>query len=149
MFNAGQTEIKKICYSAIRYGLTLQWPSKTREIFCCFCVNIPVFGWWFHVCFPNLIKFQIPYISTSLCVEKLRLNYFQGLGNTLLSQRYELRHEADFHNRQICGLSTNSLAPSFDLCRYNVPFLCIMCCMLWCNVSESFFNVSHSDVYYI
>ena len=85
----------------------------------------------------------------SLCEKKLCLNYFQGLGNTLLSQWFEFRHEAAFHNRQLCGLSTDSLALSFDLCRNNFPFLCIMCCMLWCNPSESFFNVSHSDVYYI
>jgi len=38
-----------------------------------------------------------------LCAEKLRLNYFQGLGNTLLSEQCELRHEAAFHNRQLMG----------------------------------------------
>ena len=76
----------------------------------------------------------------SLCAEKLRLHYFQGLGNTFLIQRNELRHEAAFQNRQHCGLSTDSLALSFNLCRYNVPFLCIICCMLWCNVSETFFS---------
>jgi len=70
----------------------------------------------------------------SLCAEKLRLNYFQGLGNTLLSQWCELRHEAAFHNTQLCGLSTDSLALSFELCRDNFSFLCIMCCMLRCNV---------------
>jgi hypothetical protein len=73
----------------------------------------------------------------SLCAEKLRLNYFQGLGNTLLSQRCELRHEAAFQNRQLFGLSTVSLAQSFILYMYNVPFLCIMCRMLWCDVSET------------
>jgi len=91
----------------------------------------------FHVCLPNLIKFQVPYIAISLCAEKLRLNYFQGLGNLLLIQPSEMRHEATFHNRQICGLHTDCLALSFILYRYNVTFLCIMCQMLWCNVSQT------------
>jgi hypothetical protein len=38
----------------------------------------------FHVCLPNLTKFQVPYISMSLCAEKLHLNYIQDLVNTLL-----------------------------------------------------------------
>jgi hypothetical protein len=61
---------------------------------------------------PSQLNCQVPYISTSLCAEKLHLNYFQGLGNTLLGQRCELRHEAAFHNRQLYGLSTVSLALS-------------------------------------
>jgi len=113
-------------------------------IFCCFCVNIPLFGWWFHVCHPTLIKFQVPYISMSVCAEKLSLNYFQGLGNTLLSQQCELRHEAGFHNRQLWGLSTISLELSFVLYRYNVPFLCIMCHMLWCNLGETAPLLTHN-----
>jgi hypothetical protein len=76
----------------------------------------------FHVCFPNLIKFQVPYIYMSLCAEKLHLNYFQALGNTLLSQRCELRHEAAFQNKQLFGLPTNSLPLYSVLYRYNVPF---------------------------
>jgi len=85
----------------------------------------------------HFIKFQVPYISMSLCAEKLRLNYFQALGNTLPSQQCELRHEAAIHNRQLLGLSANSLALSFVLYRYNIPFLYIICCMLWCNMSET------------
>ena len=148
MFSAGQTEIKNICYSGIRYGLTLPWPNEANFYrimnFYCLCVNIPLFGWLFHICHPNLIKFQVPYISMSLCAEKLRLNYFQGLGNTLVGQRCELRHEPASHNRQLCLLSTISLALSFILYRYNVPFLCIMCCMLWCNVSETAPLLTHN-----
>jgi len=88
-FSAGQTEINKICYSGIRYGLTLPWQSEGtfvphHEMFRCFCVNIPLFGLLFHNCLPNFIKFQVPTISMSLCTEKLRLNYIQDLGNTLL-----------------------------------------------------------------
>ena len=79
-----------------------------------------------------------------LCAEKLHLNYFQGLGNTLLGQRSELRHEPAFHNRQHCGLSTVSLALSFVLYRYDVSFLCIMCRMLWCNVSETAPLLTHN-----
>jgi hypothetical protein len=92
-FSAVQTEIKKICYSGIRYGLTHLRPSEANLYrtmnFCCLCVHIPLFGWLFHSCLPNLIKFQVPHISMSLCVKKLRLNYFQGLGNTLLAQQRE------------------------------------------------------------
>jgi hypothetical protein len=109
-----------------------------------FCVKIPLFGWWFHVSIPNLMKFQVPCICISLCAEKLRLNYFQGLGNTLLCQRCDLRLEEAFHNRQISGLSTFSLALSFILYRYNVPFLCIMCHMLRCNLSETVPLLTHN-----
>jgi len=86
-------------------------------IFCCFCIKIPLFGWWFHVFLSNLLKFQVSCISIPLCTEKLHLNYFQGLGNSLLSQRCNLRHEEAFHNRQISGLSTFCLALSFILYR--------------------------------
>ena len=109
-----------------------------------FCVNIPLFGWLFHVCLPNLIKFQVPYISMSLCAEKLHLNYFQVIGNTFLGQWCELRHEAVFHNRQLCGLYTVSLALSFVLYRYNVQLLYIMCRMLRCNVSETAPLLTHN-----
>jgi hypothetical protein len=61
-----------------------------------------------------------------LCAEKLYLNYLLGLVNTLLGQGCELREEAAFYNRQLCGMSTDSLALSFNLYRYNVPFLYIM-----------------------
>jgi hypothetical protein len=140
-FSAGKTEIKKICYSVRRYGLTLPRPNEANLYrtmnFYCLCVHIPLFGWLFHICLPNLIQFQVPYISMSLCEEKLHLNYIQGLGNTLLRQWCELGHEPAFHNRQLCLLSTVSLAMSFVLYRYTVPFLCIMCCMIRCNVSET------------
>jgi len=66
----------------------------------------------------------------SLCAEKLRLNYFQGLGNTLLGQWRELRHEPAFHNRQLCGLSAASLALSFVLYRYYVHF-CVLCAVCY------------------
>ena len=130
------------------YGLTLLWRSEansfcTKYVFIFFCVNIPLFGWLFHICLQNLIQFQVPYISMSLCAEKLRLNYFHSLGNKLLGQRRELRHEPAFHNRQLCLLSTISLALSFVLYRY-VPFLCIMCRMLWCNVSETAPLLTHN-----
>jgi hypothetical protein len=36
---------------------------------------------------------------------------------------------AAFHNRRLCGLSTDSLALSFILYRYKVPFLSIKCNM--------------------
>jgi hypothetical protein len=124
MFNAGITGIKKISYSGIRYGLRLPWTSEANldwiMIIWLFCVNIPLFGWLIHVSIPNIIKFQVPYISMSLFPEKLRLNYFQCLGNTLLSQQCELRHESAIQNRQLCGLSTINLALSFVLYRYNV-----------------------------
>ena len=84
------------------------------------------------------------YISMFLCAEKLCLNYFHGLGNTLLGQRRELRHEPVLQNRQLCFLSTISLALSFVLYRYNVPFLCIMCRMLWCNVSKTAPILTHN-----
>jgi hypothetical protein len=114
-------------------------------VFCFFfCVNISLFGWSFHICFPNLIKFQVPYISISFCAEKLRWIYFQSLGNTLLSQRCGLRHEAAFHNGQICGLSTVTSVQYFILYRYNVPFLCIMCHMLWCNVNDTAPLLTHN-----
>jgi len=63
------------------------------------------------------------------CAEKLCLNYFKGLANTPLSQRRELKHEAAFYNRQLCGLTTDSLALSFVLHRYNVLLfvLCAIC----------------------
>jgi hypothetical protein len=140
-FSAGQTEINKICYSGIRHGLTLPRPNEANLYrswdSCCFCVTIPLFGWLFHICLPNLIQFQVPYISMSLCAEKLCLNYSHGLGNTLLSQQRELRHEPASHNRHFGLWSTVSLALSFVIYRYTVPFLCIMCCMLQCNVSET------------
>ena len=117
---------------------------KAPWIFCCFCVNIPFFQWLFHICLPNFILFQVPYISTSLCAEKLRLNYFHGLGNTLLGQWRELRHEPNFHKRQHCFLPTISLALSFVLDRYNVPFLSIVCRMLWCNVSGTAPLLTHN-----
>jgi len=79
----------------------------------------------------HFIKFQVPYISMSLCAEKLRLNYFQALGNTLPSQRCEFRHEAAFQNRQLFGLSTVNLALSFILYRYNVPFLRVLCAVCY------------------
>jgi hypothetical protein len=103
-----------------------------------------MFGWLFHVCLPNLIKYQVPCISMSLHAEMLHLNYFQGLGITLLGQQRELRHEAAFHNRQLCGLSTVSLALSFVLYTSNATFLCIMCHMLWCNVSETAPLLTHN-----
>jgi len=75
------------------------------------------------LCFPSQVnEVSIPHISMSLCEEKLCFHLFQGLGNTFLSQWCELRHEAAFHNRQHCGLSTDSLALSFVLRMYNVPY---------------------------
>jgi hypothetical protein len=113
-------------------------------IFCCFCVKIPLFALLFHVRLPNLNKFQVPYISICLYAKRLHLNYFQGLGNTLLIQTFVMRHEAAFQSRQICGLFTDSLALSFILHRYNIPFLCIMCRMLWCNVSRTAPLLTHN-----
>jgi hypothetical protein len=68
-FSAGQTEIKKIGYSGIRYSLTL--PQKARQLlyntvyfllFLCLCCIV-----WMVVShlLPNLIKFEVP---LSLCV---------------------------------------------------------------------------------
>jgi len=56
---------------------TKKWGNFCVEprIFCCFCVNIPLFALLFHDCLPNLTEIQVPYISISLCAEKLRLNY--------------------------------------------------------------------------
>jgi hypothetical protein len=78
------------------------------------------------------MKFQVPYISMYVCAENLRLNYFQGLGNILLSQRYELSHEAAFHKGQLFGLSILSLAPSFvqhkykcSISVYYVPYVMV------------------------
>jgi len=113
-------------------------------IFCCFCVNIPLFALLFHVCIPNLNKFQVPYISICLYAKRLHLNYFQALWNTLLIQTFEMRHEAALHSRQLCGLFIDSLALSFILHRYNIPFLCIMCRMLWCNVSRTAPLLTHN-----
>ena len=92
------------------------------RIFSYFCVNIPLFGWLFHICLLNLIKFQVPFIAISVYAEKLCSNYILGLTSTLLSQWCELRHEAVYHNRRLSGLSTVSLALSFVLYRYKVPF---------------------------
>jgi len=72
-----------------------------REFPVVFCDNIPFYGSLCHVCFPNLMKFQVPYISVYLCAEKLRLNYLQGMGNIFLSQFCELRHEVAFHKGQL------------------------------------------------
>ena len=87
----------------------------------------------------------------SLCAENLCLSYFQGLGNTLLVQWHLLKQEVAFHNRQLCGLSTISLALSFNLYRYYVPLLYIMCRMLWCNVSETAPILTHNcgETYFI
>ena len=92
----------------------------------------------------NLIEFQVPYISISLCAEKLRLNNFQGLGITLLIQPFEMTHEAAFHNRHLCGLFTDSLTLSFILYNYNDTLLYIMCRMLWCNVSQTAPLLTHN-----
>jgi len=113
-------------------------------IFCCFCVKIPLFALLFHVCLPTFIKFQESYILISLCAEKVRLNYIQGLGFNLLIEPFQMRHEAAFHNRQLCGLFTDSLALSFILYKYNVTLLCIMCRMLWCNVSQTAPLLTHN-----
>jgi hypothetical protein len=82
-------------------------------------------------------KLHLNYIYMSLWAEKLNLNYFQAQGNTLLSQMCELRYEVAFQNRQRFGLSTNSLPLYSVLYRYKFTFLCIMCHMLWCNMSET------------
>jgi hypothetical protein len=47
------------------------------SIFCCFSLNIPLFGWLFYICLPNLIKFQLPYISMFLSAENLILIIFR------------------------------------------------------------------------
>jgi hypothetical protein len=63
-----------------------------------------------------------------------------------------LRHEPDSHNRQLCLLSAISLAPSFVLYRYTVPFLCIMCHRLRCNVSETAALLTHNcwwNIFYV
>jgi hypothetical protein len=135
--------------SRIRCGLTLPWTSEAtyvsqHEFFVIFVLIFQCLDGCFHVCLRNFIQFQVPLISMSLCAEKLRLNYFQCLGNTPLSQWCELRHEAAFNNRQLFRLSTISLAQSFVLSRYYNPFLCIMCHMLWCNMSETAPLLTHN-----
>jgi len=61
------------------------------------------------------MPYTIPCISMSLCGEKLRLNCFQGLGNTLLSQRCQFRHEAAFHKGQYFVVFSLCSALSFVL----------------------------------
>jgi len=134
-------------WNKVRYNSSVnKWVNlcAAPRIFCGFCVNIPLFALLFHVCLPNFIKFQESYIFISLCAEKVSLNYFQGLGINLLIEQFEMRHEAAFNNRQPCGLFTDSLALSFILYRYNVTLLCIMCHMLWCNVSQTAPLLTHN-----
>ena len=50
------------------------------------------------------------------------------------STAHSFRHKSACNNRQLCGLSTDSLAWSPIHCRYILPFLCIMfpvCGVLW------------------
>jgi hypothetical protein len=56
MFSAEQTEIKKICYSGIRYGLTLPRPSEATfvprpEFFVVFVLILSCFGGGFMFAF--------------------------------------------------------------------------------------------------
>ena len=147
-YSAGQKEIKyMLLWNIVWFNSSVKkWGNFCAApwIFYCFCVNIPLFVLLFHVCLPNFIKFHESYIFISLCAEKVRLNYFQGLGITILIETFEMRHEAAFHSRQICGLFTDSLALSFILNRYNVLLLCIMCRMLCCNVSQTAPLLTHN-----
>jgi hypothetical protein len=91
-------------------------------------VNIAMFWWKFQACLHNLIKFQVLYNTSMfpLC-SKSQLNYRQESRKCpTQSQAHGSRHESACHNRQLCGLSTDSLALSFIQSRYTVPFLCIM-----------------------
>jgi hypothetical protein len=84
-------------------------------------VSIAMFWLSFQVCLHNSIKFQVLYNTSMfpLC-SKSQLNYRQE------SRKWPTQHESACHNRQLCGLSTDSLALSFIHSRDTVPFFCIM-----------------------
>jgi hypothetical protein len=63
-----------------------------------------------------------------------------------LKKNHKFSHTSPFHphTKQQKTLSTISLALSFIPYSHNVPFLCIMCSMLWCNMSETAPLMTHN-----
>jgi hypothetical protein len=85
------------------------------------------------------MKFQaLCNTSMSLCAEQLCLNYLLGLGNIPLRQWRMNWHEWACHNRQLCGLPTDSLALTFIPYFHIVPFSCIMCSLYYVMWAKQF-----------
>ena len=72
---------------------------------------------------------QIHYVSSTLQYlhVSLVLKEFCATKYPARSTARESSRESPCHNRQLCGLSADSLALSFIQCRYVVKFLCIVC----------------------
>jgi hypothetical protein len=97
-------------------------------------VHIAMFWWSFQVCLHNLTEFQVLYNTSKfpLC-SKWQLNYRQESRKCpTQSQTHGSRHESACHNRQLCGLFTDSLALSFSQFRYTVPFFVYYAPCVWC-----------------
>jgi len=132
-----------MCWSGIRYSLILPWPSSKsfvphHELFVVVSVNTPLYGWFFHVCLHNLVRFQVPYnISMSLCAEKLCLDHYLVLGFTLDRSTAWVETRSSFPQQATLWVVYRQFSTVLHPVQIGWSILVYFVPYAWCNMSET------------